>query len=98
MGMKYGPERKFEDGKWTHTERSLNRFKTDWNWLMPVVERIRALEEVENFNINITCDAIIEGHNLDIHVYGDNKDNTLSIIYKTVIEFIGWYNSVDKQS
>jgi len=38
MGMKYSDERSFNDGEWTHSIKSLSKFETSWDWLMPVVE------------------------------------------------------------
>lgn len=74
-------------------------FHSSWDWLMPVVEKIRINELVENFNINITCDAIIEGLNgLDIHVYAGQYDTTLMVTYQAVIQFIEWYNEQKERS
>ena len=74
-----------------HTGREL-KFHSSWDWLMPVVEKIRFNEFVENFNINITCDVFIEGEFPEIEIYCDNKVSTLEATYKAVVEFIKWYN------
>jgi len=39
MGMKYSDDRSFNDGEWTHSIRSLNKFQTSWDWLMPVIDK-----------------------------------------------------------
>jgi len=48
MGMKYSDKRSFNNGEWTHSVRSLSKFHTSWDWLMPVVEKIEFLEEVND--------------------------------------------------
>ena len=40
MGMKYSDERSFNDGEWTHSVKSLSKFETSWDWLMPVVIKV----------------------------------------------------------
>ena len=40
MNMLYSKERGFEKGEVVHSIQSLNRFRDDWNWLMPVVSKI----------------------------------------------------------
>jgi len=55
MGMKYSDERSFNDGKWTHSIRSLGKFRTSWDWLMPVVQKIEQdCEGVPQEMINIS--------------------------------------------
>ena len=50
-------------------------FHTDWNWLMPVVEKMNKIVDATNY-----------GHNIGIR-YAQIKP-----IYKSVVEFIKWYN------
>jgi hypothetical protein len=72
-------------------------YDTSWNWLMPVVKRIRGIEEgmlVERIDFMpndgvaihiIGRDSIIVDANPNI--YGDRD-----AAYKAVVEFIKWYN------
>jgi hypothetical protein len=39
MGMKYSDKRSFNDGEWTHSIRSLSKFQSSWDWLMPVIDK-----------------------------------------------------------
>jgi ribulose bisphosphate carboxylase small subunit len=55
MGMKYSDKRSFNNGEWTHSIESLNKFKTSWDWLMPVVEKCFQ-EEGNHYVLN---DALI---------------------------------------
>lgn len=73
------------------------QYHSSWDWLMPVVDKIRMLEIVEDFNINITCDVCIEGiSNLSIHIYVEGNSTTLKTTYKAVVEFIKWHNKQEK--
>ena len=78
-----------KDGRAVHTLF----YSSDWNWLMPVVEKI---EEV-GYAVEIVQDsAIIYEHsskgtlNCLVHVLSSN--GKLEATYKAVIEFIKWYN------
>ena len=44
MGMKYSDKRSFDNGEWTHSIKSLSKFQTSWDWLMPVIEEIDHLQ------------------------------------------------------
>jgi hypothetical protein len=81
MGMKYSDERSFDNGEWTHSIKSLSKFQTSWDWLMPVGEKIDAMfgedDEVD--------DAINRVHNA---VLSFDIDNT----YRAIVEFIEDYN------
>lgn len=78
MGMKYSDERSFNDGEWTHSIRSLSKFQTSWDWLMPVVEKI------ENYL----------SENIGKVGYFDEclSSNDLDVRYQAVVEFINQYN------
>lgn len=67
-------------------------FNTSWDWLMLVVEKIRGLEVVENFNINVTNDVIIEGLFPTIQTDCTNKIGTIEATYNACIEFVKWRN------
>lgn len=96
MGMKYSDKRSFNNGGWTHSIKSLSKFHTSWDWLMPVVEKIRTLEIVTNVNYNIDGDFIIEGLTktevLDIIINKEDFTSEKNMVYKAVVEFIKFYN------
>lgn len=62
-------------------------YNVSWDWLMPVVEKIESLRDVDGngyrFSIDM-CNAIIEGTDIEI-IGGAYKINAT---YKAVIEFI----------
>lgn len=58
----------------------------DFNWIMPVVEKIESLGGYTKIMDNGMC---IDG-DLVIERWGDTK---IEGTFKTVIEFIKWYNS-----
>jgi hypothetical protein len=60
------------------------KYNSEWNWLMPVVEKIESLE----FGIEVVgnyCKVI--GANIQC-----SQPTKLQATYKAVIEFIKWYN------
>ena len=59
MGMKYSDERSFNDGEWTHSIKSLSKFETEWNWLMPVVDKIERKHKA-NFRTECLWNEFIE--------------------------------------
>ena len=74
------------------------KYRSSWDWLMEVVEKIRFTQECSDFNINYTCDVKIEceDYNQFFEVYTDNKVNTLQAVYNACIEFIKWHNEQNK--
>ena len=73
MGMKYSDKRSFNDGEWTHSIKSLSKFETSWDWLMPVVDKCFQYGELHNpyreqiiaslsgvIDIEDTYDAVVE--------------------------------------
>ena len=68
-------------------------YDTSWNWLMPVVEKIESLRDVNGnayrFTIDM-CNAQIEGTNIEI-IGGSYKRDTT---YKAVIQFIKNYKTI----
>jgi len=81
IGMNYSKKREWaKDKGWVHSIESLNRFKTDYNWLMPVVEKIKDTKspfnpsETDGIDFVLSCDL--------------SKEN----LYNAVCEFIESYN------
>jgi len=97
MGMRYGEERKFKEGEWTHSIQSLSRFNTDWNWIMEVVEKIEQLGyEVLIGRISCNINSILDRENpISSMVCGDVSKKQ-SIVYETCVKFVKWYNKQNK--
>ena len=75
------------------------KYHKDWNWLMPVVEKIETLKYVDEFNIQY--DSVAKGHIVSITpaydntfnaIYTDVYENKIDAVYHAVIKFIEWYN------
>ena len=69
-----------------HGSMIIRPYSTDWNWIMLVVEKIESLGYYTNIMENGMC---IDG-DLVIERWGDTK---IEGTFKTVVEFIKWYNS-----
>jgi len=84
MGMKYSDERSFDNGEWTHSIKSLSKFQTSWDWLMPVI--IKCKESIDY----CSDDNALKYHNIE-----DEMLSQLSIedTYNAVVEFIKTYNN-----
>ena len=74
MGMKYSDEKSFNKGEWTHSIKSLSKFETSWDWLMPVCQQI---------------DKYLED-NISLIGYFDDclRSNDIDVRYQAVVEFI----------
>ena len=77
MGMKYSDERSFNDGEWTHSVKSLSKFETSWDWLMPVV-------------IKVGGNANLLGAMRNLRPYGVLR--TIEDTHQAVVEFIKIHN------
>lgn len=80
MGMKYSDKRSFNNGEWTHSIRSLSKFQSSWDWLMPVVREILTLIDINQSDYDASA--------LKFEVLDDDIQQA----YKEVIEFIKEYN------
>jgi len=76
------------------------KFRTSWDWLMPVVEKIgeigyqTTLYTDHQPSLNGHEFSIYDtGHTVDI---GDTSKDLITCIYATVVEFIKWYNTQPK--
>lgn len=66
-------------------------FRTSWEWLMPVVEKIESLG-FEFFIVeNRSKVKYNTDHSIDVLCYLEGGSK-IDITYQTVIEFIKWYN------
>ncbi len=84
-----------EKMKWLVIKADALKYHSSWDWLMPVVEKIRdnnCLVSIRfNRQMNTTSTVIVCFENkwikdLDIHDVG------IKSTYKAVVEFINWYN------
>jgi len=88
----------FDEGWYELEELS---FHTDWNWLMPVVDKIESLvfDETNSFNVTIgaTSYCVIQDSNGECYDMAyDGQRTKLLCVYQAVVEFIKWYNSTNK--
>lgn len=76
-----------------------------WDWLMPVVEKISNMDNVNFFSILLNRSSDIYLTKVDLNtfmensffsVFDDEKSNII-MVYKTVIKFIKWYKSCKKE-
>lgn len=58
------------------------RYKTSWDWLMPVVTKIFSLNVTPSQERSAINDALNEAN--------------INSIYEAVVDFIKWYNSVER--
>jgi hypothetical protein len=69
------------------------QFHTDWNWLMPVIDKIESMGYWVDYTKG---DVFIYDDNYNLVIPNpmhENEDTKLSIHYKAVVEFINWYNN-----
>ena len=67
-------------------------FHSDWNWLMPVVEKIES-ENIVCFKFqgnNCYCEGNFK--------YGITAPSKINAVYNACVEFIKWYNNKNKVS
>lgn len=79
---------------WTFSSKDF-RYHSSWDWLMPVVEKIPELNPHTNkvwFEFEISrCYCNIYSNNGQR--FKNNSDTTLNAVYKSVVDFLNWYNS-----
>ena len=66
------------------------KYHVSYDWLMPVVEKISSLTSKNTFN-NINSNVAF------YKILSLNIDTSLEHIYKSVVEFIKWYNENNKK-
>ena len=75
-------EREFKNGEWTHSIRSLELFKTSWDWLILAVKKIAQLEEQGLIEEDI--DQLLKDRfNPFLH--------DIDTVYANVVSFVKWY-------
>ena len=80
MNIKFAEKRSFNSGEWTHSIKSLCKFETSWDWLMPVIEKIGT------HTLSYTIEMLSEYYYKD----GDNQDGLEGIeeFHKAVVFWI----------
>lgn len=83
---------------WPHTiHDDTFRYHSSWDWLMPVVEKIRGLKLCTNHNFNPMTN--VEYFSIYDHEYMNTAKGQQfyaegsDCVYKAVVKFIKWYNS-----
>ena len=84
-----------------YSQGSAWQYDTNWQWLMPVVEKVESLEIIDrrgrftfipvNYDENYTCNVLDNGNSI-IQVEGATR---IQSMYNAVVEFILDYNSGD---
>jgi hypothetical protein len=62
-------------------------YHSSWDWLMPVVDSIAALDEVYHWELSE------ETFSIDADKTFENVGGGIDKVWKTVVQFIQWYNS-----
>lgn len=97
----YNSEKPYDE--W-HYEGGL-KYKESWDWLMPVVEKIESLYEgniivkiaFNNCSISICTQYYLAHDEMVFNGIEFHKEETkIKSVWKTVVEFIKWYNSQSK--
>ncbi len=81
--------RKYNGSIFKYSLLSNFKYHTDWNWLMPVVERIE-LDMGFDVYIHYNNCTITDGENAFENEAEPNQK--IYATYQSVIEFIKWYN------
>ena len=78
------------------------RYHTSWDWIMPVLEKIEQLGCIIEISYSLVCMCRIcvigIKHEKAFNIINDNNGGLEPIIaiYKSVVEFIKWYNQNTK--
>lgn len=72
-------------------------YHSSWNWLMPVVEKIEALCNTDYdtsvvYIADISCTIEVRINNSLEYSKEINSDKKINATFKSVVEFIKWYN------
>jgi hypothetical protein len=100
MGAIWGKSTGWEFGQFSSVySRCGNnlKFHLSWDWLMPVVEKIISLNYGFNLILTTTntrhCVIYSGNGEYDNLLHGDEQ--IINIVWKSVVEFIKWYNNIN---
>ena len=66
-------------------------YHKSWNWLMPVVQKIKSIDESEfNYHVNNMTKFRLQKESL----LSMTIDTDLLTLYSQIVDFIKWYNDV----
>jgi hypothetical protein len=89
LGWKYNENLKcWENDRSAFTKHSL-LFNLSWDWLVPVLEKIKSMEHDEIFMSTNPEREIQFASVIGLPIF-----TPLSIVYLRTVEFIKWYNQV----
>ena len=74
-------------------------YHDDWNWLIPVVEKIgnTRVESIKFFTVEITNEYTMIKGRVHTIIYNVSIEKSMrAATYKAVVEFIKWYNKKDQ--
>lgn len=70
------------------------RYHSDWNWLMPVVEKINDLDSLYHINIYSAVVTVFSYSPVETLCKFNNSDTSkIKAIWLAVLEFIKWFNT-----
>ena len=69
----------------------LSQYSKSWDWLMPVVEKIRKVILPE-LHKAMPPHSTTKGDMIDVDIACGFMEVSIEIVYKNVVEFIKWYN------
>lgn len=64
-------------------------YHTDWNWLMPVVEKVSSMVYFDHFPFSFQDFLNARGKVDSLPIA-----TPLEEVYKAIVQFINWYNSI----
>ncbi len=89
-----GLERKYESTNQVFIDNL--KYHTSWDWLMPVVEKIEAHGAIVEIWLSLGRGCriyFVKERNEFIY----ESNSTIESVYKSVVEFIKWYNKINQK-
>lgn len=97
-----------QHGFYDETHEGMLLFHSSWDWLMPIVEKIENIFILHKYSVTIAIESDIPVI-ITVHFYQSDptkqrlykqfrgiSPNRIEAVYKTVVEFIKWYNKQEK--
>jgi hypothetical protein len=75
----------------TDVKIQILKYHSSWDWLMPVVKKIRSLWNEETLDLQLLIEDSNASKISHLRVWSE-----LDSVYNAVIEFIQWYNNQSK--
>jgi hypothetical protein len=77
---------------------SAMKYHSDWNELMPVVEKIESMTVVDgrgevNYVFTIEANYCVISQGGEAPLFENQHDTKIQCVFQTVIDFIQWYNT-----